>query len=59
MRRQIEGKLGDAPAPVEIVDASVEALPFGDATFDTVDRDARAVRGRAIPPPRSTRSRVC
>ena len=36
MRRQIEGKLGEAPAPVEVVDASAEALPFGDATFDTV-----------------------
>jgi ubiquinone/menaquinone biosynthesis C-methylase UbiE len=36
MRRQIEAKLGDAPAPTEIVDASVEALPFDDATFDTV-----------------------
>ncbi len=36
MRRQIEAKLGDAPAPTEIVEASVEALPFEDATFDTV-----------------------
>jgi ubiquinone/menaquinone biosynthesis C-methylase UbiE len=36
MRRQIEAKLGEAPAPVEIVDARVEELPFPDATFDTV-----------------------
>jgi len=36
MRRQIEGKLGDAPFPVEVVAASAEALPFDDATFDTV-----------------------
>ena len=59
MRRQIEGKLGDAPAPVEIVDASAEALPFDDATFDTVTGDARAVRGRAPRARRSTRSRAC
>ena len=36
MRRQIEAKRPDAPAPVEIVDARVEDLPFPDATFDTV-----------------------
>jgi len=36
MRRQIEGKLASAPAPVEIVDAGVERLPFEDASFDTV-----------------------
>ena len=36
MRKQIEGKLGDAPAPTEIVEASAEDLPFDDATFDTV-----------------------
>ena len=36
MRRQIAGKIGDAPAPVEVVDASAEALPFDDASFDTV-----------------------
>ena len=36
MRRQIEAKLGDAPAPVEVLDAGAEDLPFADATFDTV-----------------------
>ena len=36
MRRQIEAKAGAAPAPVEVVDAAVERLPFDDATFDTV-----------------------
>ncbi len=36
MRKQIQGKLGDAPAPTEVVAASVEDLPFDDATFDTV-----------------------
>ena len=36
MRRQIDAKTADAPAPVEIVDATAERLPFDDATFDTV-----------------------
>ena len=36
MRRQIEGKVQQAPASVEVVDASAERLPFDDATFDTV-----------------------
>jgi ubiquinone/menaquinone biosynthesis C-methylase UbiE len=36
MRRQIEAKLASAPAPAEIVAASAERLPFGDACFDTV-----------------------
>ena len=36
MRRQIADKLASAPAPVEIVAASAERLPFEDASFDTV-----------------------
>ncbi len=36
MRRQIAAKTADAPAPVEVVDAPAERLPFDDATFDTV-----------------------
>ncbi len=36
MSRHIEQKLDQAPAPVEIVAASAERLPFPDATFDTV-----------------------
>lgn len=36
MRRQIAAKTAQAPAPVEVVDAVVERLPFEDATFDTV-----------------------
>lgn len=36
MRRQIEAKAVEAPAPVEVVDAVAERLPFDDATFDTV-----------------------
>lgn len=36
MRRQIEAKLAGAPAPVEVVAASAERLPFEDASFDTV-----------------------
>ena len=36
MRRQLELKVGDAPAPVEVVAAAAEELPFADATFDTV-----------------------
>jgi ubiquinone/menaquinone biosynthesis C-methylase UbiE len=36
MARRIRPRTGDAPAPVEIVTASGEALPFADATFDTV-----------------------
>lgn len=36
MRRQIEAKLAVAPAPVEIVAAGAERLPFEDASFDTV-----------------------
>jgi ubiquinone/menaquinone biosynthesis C-methylase UbiE len=36
MRRQIAAKTADAPAPVEVVDATAEHLPFDDATFDTV-----------------------
>lgn len=36
MRRQIAAKTADAPAPVEVVDATAEHLPFEDATFDTV-----------------------
>lgn len=36
MRRQIEAKLAGASAPVEVVDAAAESLPFPDASFDTV-----------------------
>jgi ubiquinone/menaquinone biosynthesis C-methylase UbiE len=36
MARQIEAKRDLAPAPVEVVAAPAEALPFEDATFDTV-----------------------
>jgi ubiquinone/menaquinone biosynthesis C-methylase UbiE len=36
MRRQIEAKREAAPAPVEVVEASAEDLPFDDASFDTV-----------------------
>ncbi|MCD6725621.1 MAG: class I SAM-dependent methyltransferase [Solirubrobacteraceae bacterium] len=36
MRRQIDARLGDAPAPVEIVAARGEELPFPDESFDTV-----------------------
>lgn len=36
MRRQIEAKIPSAPAPVEVVAASAERLPFEDASFDTV-----------------------
>lgn len=36
MRRQIEGKIASASAPVEVVDAGAERLPFADASFDTV-----------------------
>lgn len=36
MSRSLRRKLGEAPAPVEVVQASGERLPFEDATFDTV-----------------------
>ncbi|HVP01609.1 MAG TPA: class I SAM-dependent methyltransferase [Solirubrobacteraceae bacterium] len=36
MSRHIAEKLDQAPAPVEIVAASAERLPFSDASFDTV-----------------------
>lgn len=36
MRRQIEAKVAQTAAPVEVVDAVAEHLPFDDATFDTV-----------------------
>jgi ubiquinone/menaquinone biosynthesis C-methylase UbiE len=36
MARRLRGRVGGAPAPVEIVGAGGEDLPFGDASFDTV-----------------------
>ena len=36
MSRHIAEKIGEAPAPVEIVAAPAERLPFPDASFDTV-----------------------
>ncbi|HEY5144806.1 MAG TPA: class I SAM-dependent methyltransferase [Solirubrobacteraceae bacterium] len=36
MSIHLADKVGDAPAPVEIISASAEELPFPDATFDTV-----------------------
>lgn len=36
MARQIEAKRDAAPVPVEVVAATAEALPFEDASFDTV-----------------------
>ena len=59
MRRQIEAKLGDAPAPVEVVDASAEGLPFDDATFDTVTGTLVLCEADDPAAARSTRSPAC
>jgi ubiquinone/menaquinone biosynthesis C-methylase UbiE len=36
MARRLRGRAADAPAPVEVVTADGEELPFGEASFDTV-----------------------
>lgn len=36
MSRHLREKVSEAPAPVEVVEAPGEQLPFADATFDTV-----------------------